>query len=140
MHVLSVLIASQSHLPCLLLQSQFANQYVNVRISDSRNATISWTWGFYVTKAIAKDTSPPVEFVQHARPSKDYLPGDDISMTFNEPIDCSVLAVSVRVVGVRDLEPADVLTVCQGNMVFVDFSPVLSFSVRLLLTCMLCWR
>ena len=39
---------------------------------------------------VTLDRKMPVEYAQHARPQKTYYPGDDISMTFNEDIDCSL--------------------------------------------------
>ncbi len=121
-------LACSSSVVCLALQAQFNNRYLNVTITQ-RNAPVNvWFWRFYVKAALA-DTTAPKELAQHAQPKLDYFPGDDISMAFDEPIDCSVLAASLLVSDGSVISQSDLLVLCSGNSVFLDFSPTMSIVV-----------
>ncbi len=87
---------------------------------------------FSVTLAVTLDRKAPVEHAQHARPQKTFYPGDDISMAFNEDLDCS-LPLSFTATGKTSdgttIPQSDLLVACNGNSVFLDFSPSASISV-----------
>jgi hypothetical protein len=89
---------------------------------------------YSVTLSVTLDRKAPVEFAQHARPQKTYYPGDDISMPFNENLDCS-LPLSFTATGTASggvtIPQTDFLVACSGNTIFLDFSPSASISVRL---------
>jgi hypothetical protein len=110
------------------MQAQFNNKYLNVTIAQETNKTNVWFWRFYVNAALA-DTTAPKELAQHVQPKLDYFPGDDISMAFDEPIDCSVLAASLLVGDKLVISQSDLLVLCSGNSVFLDFSPTMSIVV-----------
>ncbi len=96
-----------------------------------RNApTNVWFWRFYV-KAALVDTTAPKELAQHVQPKQDYYPGDDISMAFDEPIDCSALSAFLLVNDGSVISQSDLLLLCSGNSVFLDFSPTMSIVVCL---------
>jgi hypothetical protein len=107
------------------MQAQFNNRYLNVTITQETNKTNVWFWRFYVKAALA-DTTAPKELAQHAQPKLEYFPGDDISMAFDEPIDCSVLAASLLVSGGLVISQSELLVLCSDNSVFLDFSPTMS--------------
>jgi hypothetical protein len=111
------------------LQAQFNNKYLNVTITQETNKTNVWFWRFYVKAALA-DTTAPKELAQHAQPKLDYFPGDDISMAFDEPIDCSVLVASLLLANSSVISQSELLVLCSGNSVFLDFSPTMSIVVR----------
>ena len=87
---------------------------------------------YSVTLAVTLDRKAPVEHAQHARPQKTFYPGDDISMAFNEDLDCS-LPLSFTATGKASdgtaIPQSDLLVACNGNSVFLDFSPSASISV-----------
>ncbi len=91
-----------------------------------RNApTTVWFWRFYVKAALA-DTIAPKELAQHAQPKLEYYPGDDISMAFDEPIDCSVLNTSMLLSNGSSITQSNLLVLCSDNSVLIDFSPTVS--------------
>jgi hypothetical protein len=116
------------NLTLLCLQAQFNNKYLNVTITQRNAPTNVWFWRFYVKAALA-DTTAPKELAQHAQPKLEYYPGDDISMAFDEPIDCSVLAASLLVSDGSVISQSELLVLCSGNSVFLDFSPTMSIVV-----------
>ena len=110
------------------LQAQFNNKHLNVTITQRNAPATVWFWRFYVKAALA-DTTAPKELAQHAQPKLEYYPGDDISMVFDEPIDCSVLAASLLVGDGSVISQSDLLVLCSENSVFLDFSPTMSIVV-----------
>jgi hypothetical protein len=75
---------------------------------------------------VVLDRAAPVEYAQHMRPAGPYYPGDDISVAFNEDIVCSTVAVSAKVSSGITLSQSEFLMTCEGNSLFLDFSPSMS--------------
>jgi hypothetical protein len=71
---------------------------------------------------ITIDRKAPAAYVQHARPTATYMPNDDISMPFDEALDCTNLAVSGSYTG-GTLSQSQLMVSCSSNTVFLDFAP-----------------
>ncbi len=76
------------------------------------------------------DRAAPRDFTQHIRPLGSYLPNDDISVPFNEPIDCASVSVKGMSSTNATLSKDSFVVMCSGNTLFLDFAPTLSPSVR----------
>ncbi len=72
------------------------------------------------------DRAAPVEYAQHVYPKGPYYPGDDISVAFNEEIVCSNVNVSAKLSSGATLSQSEFLMACEGNSLFLDFSPSMS--------------
>ena len=83
---------------------------------------------------VVLDRAAPVEYAQHVYPKGPYYPGDDISVAFNEDIVCSAVVVSAKVSSGVTLSQSEFLMTCEGNSLFLDFSPSMSIVV-----CCRCW-
>jgi hypothetical protein len=83
------------------------------------------------------DRKAPKEYAHHIRPVSSYMIGDDISVAFDEEIDCSLplgVAVTGKGTGVS-LQQSDFLVSCTGNSLFLDFAPTMGPSVSHVLLC-----
>jgi hypothetical protein len=78
---------------------------------------------------LALDRAAPVNYAQHVFPKGPYYPGDDISVAFNENILCSKVSVSAKIRPGATLSQSEFLMVCEGNSLFLDFSPSMSVLV-----------
>ena len=97
-------------------------------ITQRNNPAKVWFWQFYSKKSTI-DTTPPREFAQHARPLLSYMPGDDISIEFDEAIDCSSTSVTGRASGGAVFSSASFVIICKANEVFIDFAASLTVTV-----------
>ncbi len=90
------------------------------------------------------DRNSPRAVQQASKPAGPYFPGDEISMAFDEDLDCSHAHASITLSDATVLNQAKLRVSCLNNKVFVDFASVVSVcnvSVMLnllLLTCSLC--
>ena len=107
---------------------QFKNKYLNVTITQRNAPANVWFWRFYVT-ALAADYSPPKALTQLSLPKNSFYPGDEISMTFDEPIDCAVLVASLLVSDGSVMGQSNFVLVCSENSVLLDFSSSMSVAV-----------
>ena len=112
----------------ITLQTQFSNTLIRVDIYNNSNSLDVWSWQFQYAQAIV-DVSPPIELAQRFRPETSFLPGDDISIVFNEEIDCSKLSVMGRLSDGSVLDQSNFLVLCSLNQIFLDFLPTMTVSV-----------
>jgi hypothetical protein len=79
--------------------------------------------------SVVLDRAAPVELAQHTRPVEDYIPGDDISVVFDELLDCQAITISARSSGGVALTGEDIIPICHDNAVYFVFAPTMSVSV-----------
>ncbi len=98
-----------------------------VQVDCSTTAVVSPIEGvdqsFSKPLVVAVDRKAPKEFSQHIHPTSVYFPGDDISVVFNEAIDCSlplVISATLSVAGGPTFSGSDLLVLCSNNAVFID--------------------
>ncbi len=81
------------------------------------------------------DRTPPEKFGQGLLPANGkYLPGDEISVTFTENIDCHEpftfsVTMTVETNPVQVLQGSDLPLYCDGNKIVVEISSASSFTV-----------
>ena len=93
--------------------------YIKCELEDNYSPVIT----------VVLDRAAPVELAQHTRPVEDYMPGDDISVVFDELLDCQAITVSARSSGGVALTGEDIIPVCHDNAVYFVFAPTMSVSV-----------
>ncbi len=98
-----------------------------VQVDCSTTAVVSPIEGidqsFSKALVVTVDRKAPKEFSQHMRPTSVYFPGDDISVAFNEAIDCSLprlISATLSVAGGPTFSGSDLLVLCSENAVFID--------------------
>ena len=75
------------------------------------------------------DRSAPVKFGKGLMPaSSEYLPGEEISATFNEDIDCSkpfsfAVSINVDTTVPQVLTGTDLNVYCETHRIFIEISP-----------------
>ncbi len=84
--------------------------------------TTSPSWVFVI------DRASPRALQQASKPSKSYFPNDEISIAFNEDVDCSLIVTLIFVNDEKKSSfPMDkLLVICQNNKVIVDFRSVVA--------------
>ncbi len=81
------------------------------------------------------DRTPPEKFGQGLLPANGkYLPGDEISATFVEKIDCSrpfnfAASMTIDTNPVQVLSGVDLSIYCDGNQIMIEISSLSSFAV-----------
>ena len=84
------------------------------------------------------DRTSPRAVQQASKPAGAYYPGDEISMAFDEDLDCSRVRASITMSDATVFNQAKLMVSCLNNKVFVDFASVVSVGAACLLLCLCC--
>ncbi len=74
---------------------------------------------------LTMDLTSPRPIRQASKPAGAYFPGDEISMAFDEDLDCSGLRVSILLSDATVFNQAKLMVSCLSNKIFVDFASVI---------------
>ena len=88
----------------------------NKKLDESLSAVISLTI----------DRTSPRAVQQASKPAGPYFPGDEISMAFDEDLDCTSASVTITMSDATVFNDAKLLVKCLNNKIFVDFASVVS--------------
>ena len=75
---------------------------------------------------VTVDRTSPRSVQQASKPSGPYFPGDEISMAFDEDLDCSDVRASITMSDATVYSQAKLMVSCLNNKVFLDFASVVS--------------
>ncbi len=73
--------------------------------------------------SLSIDKAAPRALQLSSSPATTYFPGDEISMSFTENVDCSSVKVSIRI-GKTVLDNSKLAVSCLDNKAFIELSPV----------------
>ena len=88
----------------------------NKKLDESLSAVIAVTFDRTSSRAIQQAT----------KPADPYFPGDEISVAFNEDIECASAVATITLSDATVFNQAKLLVSCLNNKVFVDFASVVA--------------